>query len=130
MHTNAAAHEILSAGDFLRSTGGRLVAADAATDAALRETVAAAGNDNAEANVKGIALPLAAQNGDRYVAHLLPLTSGARRLASAATATAAMFVRKAEMERPSPPDVIAKTHEARRVRREIARVNTLLGQKK
>lgn len=110
VHTNAAAHEILSTGDFLRSTGGRLVAADAEVDAALRETVAAAGNDDPEASVKGIALPLAAQNGDRYVAHVLPLTPGARRFASAATAAAAMFVRKAEMERSSPPEVIAKTY--------------------
>ncbi len=111
VHANAAAHEILSAGDFLRSTSGRLVAGDAQVDAALRDTVTAAGNDDLEANVRGIALPLAAQNGDRYVAHVLPLISGARRLAGAATtAAAALFVRKAEMERASPPEVIGKTY--------------------
>jgi DNA-binding CsgD family transcriptional regulator/PAS domain-containing protein len=111
VHANAAGNEILGAGDFLRSSCGRLVAGDAQIGRALREAAAAAANGDAVVGVKGIALPLTAYNGDRYVVHVLPLTSGARRLAGAAyTAAAALFVRKAAMERPARSDVIGTTY--------------------
>ena len=111
VHANAAANEILEAGDLLRSTRGRLVGEDAHVDQALREAVAAAGNGDSDVGAKGVALPLTAHNGDRYVAHVLPLTSGARRRAGVAyTATVALFVRKAAMECPLPPEVIGKTY--------------------
>jgi DNA-binding CsgD family transcriptional regulator len=56
-------------------------------------------------------LPLMACDGERYVAHVLPLTSGARRRAGMAyAAAAALFVRKAALETPSPPEIIAKTY--------------------
>jgi len=46
------------------------------------------------------------------VAHLLPLTSGARRRAGVAyRAAAAVFVRKAALEARSPPEVIARTYQ-------------------
>ena len=112
IHANAAGNEILAAGDLLRSTGGRLGAVDAQVDQALRETVVAAGHGDAEVGIKGIALPLTAHNDDRYVAHVLPLTCGARRCAGANyAATAALFVRKAAMEYPSPAEVIGKTYD-------------------
>ena len=103
---------MLDAGDLLRSTRGRLVGGGCACRSVLREAVAAAGNGDADVGAKGIALPLTAHNGDRYVAHVLPLTSGARRQAGVAyTATVALFVRKAAMECPLPPEVIGKTYE-------------------
>ncbi len=44
----------------------------------------------------------------RYVAHVLPLTSGARRKAGVSySATAAMFIRKAVLDLPSPPEAVA-----------------------
>ena len=99
---------ILAADDFLRSIGGRLVARDGQTDRSLREIFADAGD--AEIGIKGIALPFTAHDGERHVAHVLPLTSGARRSAgNTYMASAAVFVRKAEMETRSPPEVIAKT---------------------
>src|SRR5262245_6002900 len=111
VHANAAGSEILANADFLRSAAGRLVADDGHVDQALRDTVAAAGAGDAGMGAKGTALPLVAHDGGRYVAHVLPLTSGARSRAGAAyAAAAALFVRKAAMERPSPPDVIGKTY--------------------
>jgi len=111
VHANVAANVILGAGDFLRAVGGRLVARDAQADQSLREIFAAAGSGDIEIGVKGIALPLAAHDGERYVAHVLPLTAGARRRTGTAyTAAAALFVRKAALEIPSPPEVIAKTY--------------------
>ena len=111
VHANAAGHVILTAGDFLRATGGRLVAGDPQTDRLLREIFIAAGNGDAAIGIKGIALPLTAREGERHVAHVLPLTSGARRRAGTVyAAAAALFVHKASLETPSPPEAIAKAY--------------------
>jgi DNA-binding CsgD family transcriptional regulator/PAS domain-containing protein len=110
-HANTAANAMLDAADFLRSTGGRLVAGDPQADQTLRDALAATGNSDAEIGVRGIALPLIAHDGTRHVAHVLPLTSGARRTAGITyTATAALFVRKATLVPPPTPDVIGKTY--------------------
>jgi DNA-binding CsgD family transcriptional regulator len=109
VHANTAGKDILSTGDFLRSIGGRLAAGDAIVDQTLREAVAGIENSDGEANAKSIALPLAARDGERYLAHVLPLTSVARRRAGATSAAAAMFVRKAALNAPSPPEVIGST---------------------
>ena len=111
VHTNNAGNAILDAGDFLRSVCGRLVASDLAINAALREILVAANAGDAALGVKGIALPLTAHDGERYVAHVLPLTSGARREAGLAyNAVAALFIRKASLEPFSPPEVIGEMY--------------------
>src|SRR5450631_4915151 len=111
VHANAACHVLLDAGDFLSAIGGRIVASDAKTNQALRELLAAAGGGDAAIGTRGIALPLLAQDGSHYVAHVLPLTSGARRLAGTAyAATAALFIRKAATEASSPPEIIARAY--------------------
>jgi DNA-binding CsgD family transcriptional regulator len=111
VHTNNAGHAILDASDFLRSVCGRLVASDLAINAALREILVAANAGDAALGVKGIALPLTAHDGERYVAHVLPLTSGARREAGLAyNAVAALFIRKASLEPFSPPEVIGEMY--------------------
>jgi hypothetical protein len=69
---------------------------------------AAAQAGDAAVGKRGIAIPLKARSGERYVAHVLPLTSGARRKAGVSySATAAMFVRKATLDLPSPPEAVA-----------------------
>lgn len=111
VHANAAGHAMLADADFLRANGARLVAADAAADQTLQEIFAAAGSGDAALGVKGIAVPLAARGGERFVAHVLPLTSGARRRAGAAyAAAAALFVHKAALATLAPPEIIAKTY--------------------
>jgi DNA-binding CsgD family transcriptional regulator len=53
---------------------------------------------------------LARPSGERYVAHVMPLTSGARRLAAKPYAAAVvLFVHKIAFQTPSAPEVIAKT---------------------
>jgi DNA-binding CsgD family transcriptional regulator len=111
VHANAAGHAVLAAGDFLRAAGGRLVAGDPQTDRILRDIFIAAGNGDVAIGTKGIALPLTAHDGERHVAHVLPLTSGARRRAGIATAAAAaLFVHKAALDMPSPPEAIASAY--------------------
>jgi DNA-binding CsgD family transcriptional regulator len=109
VHANAIGHAMVAANDFLCVAGGRLVASDRQTDQALREIFAAAGSGDAAVGIRGIAAPLRSRDGEHYVAHVLPLTSGARRRAGTNyAAVAALFVHKAALDTASPPEVIAK----------------------
>lgn len=112
VHANAAGNTLLEAADFLRKTScGRLVAGDAPVNAALREILLAASAGDAALGARGIALPLIAQSGEHHVAHVLPLTSGARRDAGLAyNAVAALFVRKVALETFSPSEVIGEMY--------------------
>ena len=92
---------------FCAQHDGRLATRDAQVNQILHEVFAACGHGDTGIGAKAIALPLTAHDGERYVAHVLPLTSGARRAFGIAyTAVAAVFVRKAELG--TPPDVIAQ----------------------
>jgi DNA-binding CsgD family transcriptional regulator len=111
LHANVACQAILEAGDFLTAIEGRLVARDPKIDQAFRELFAAAGSGDAAIGARGIALSLRGWNGSRYVAHVLPLTSGARRRAGTAySAIAALFFCKVATEIPSSPDAIARAY--------------------
>ncbi|WKA26882.1 helix-turn-helix transcriptional regulator [Bradyrhizobium roseum] len=106
IHANAAGHALLAESDILRCVSGRLVAREAQTDRALREVFAAAGQGDAALGTKGIAVPLSGSDGERYIAHALPLTSGARRRAGVVSTAAALFVRKASLAVPSASQAI------------------------
>ena len=107
IHANAAGHALLAESDILRSLGGRLVAREAQIDRSLREVFAAAGQGDAALGTRGIAVPLSGRDGERYIAHALPLTSGARsRAGVVSTAAAALFVRKASLAVPSASQAI------------------------
>src|SRR5205085_3696375 len=104
VHANAAGHDLLDVADFLRSSDGRLVAADAEADRILRETFAAP----RDLIGRDLALTLTAHDGGRYVAHILPIAVGERRgHGSRKPAAAAIFVRKVALEASLRPDVIA-----------------------
>ena len=110
VHANASGHALLAEGSVLSAAGRKLVANDASAEQALHDVFLAAASGDAAVGVKGIAVPLTARSGERHVAHVLPLTSGARRRAGTSyAAVAAVFVHKAALETPSPPEVIART---------------------
>jgi DNA-binding CsgD family transcriptional regulator len=110
VHANASAHAMIASGAVFRASDGRLVARDPRANQTLREIYTAAGGGDLAIGIKGIAVPLATQDGARYVASVLPLTSGSRRKAGANyAASAALFVHRAALVVPSPPEVIAKT---------------------
>lgn len=109
-HANVAGLAMLQAGDVLRSNKGRLTALDPGADQALGDTFAAASRGDAEIGVKGIAHALTARSGDRYVAHILPLASDARRRAAPAAAVAAVFVQKAALGTVAAPEAVAKAY--------------------
>jgi DNA-binding CsgD family transcriptional regulator len=111
VHANTVAEGMLSACNVLRVAGGRLAANNPQSDQALRDVLSATGGGDETVGVKGIALPLTASDGDLYLAHVLPMTSGERRSAGARHgAVAAVFVRKATLGPPAPPEVIARSY--------------------
>lgn len=111
VHANAAGRGVLVAGDILCSAAGRLIARDPHVNQTLHDAFKSAEQGDAAIGIQGIAVSLIAHDGERYVAHLLNLTSGARRQTGiAAAATAALFVHKAALDTPSRPEAIAKAY--------------------
>jgi DNA-binding CsgD family transcriptional regulator len=111
VHTNASGQALLDQRSVLRAGDGKLTAVEAAADQELSQTFALAAGGDAAIGTKGVALPLKARDGEHYVAHTLPLTSGERRRAGAGyAATAALFVRKATLDVSSPPETIARLY--------------------
>lgn len=107
VHANAAGNAVLDAADILRAVSGRLVAGDAQINETLREILMVGDGCDPFPGFRHTALPMRARDGERYVAHMLPLTSGARRRAGVPyDAVAALLVRKAALEAFSPSEVI------------------------
>jgi DNA-binding CsgD family transcriptional regulator len=108
IHANLSAHRLIAEANVLRASNGRIAALDPRDSQNLLDIFTTAQSGDAAVGKKGIAMPLTARTGERYVAHILPLTSGARRKAGVSyQATAAMFVRKAALDLPSPPEALA-----------------------
>ena len=108
VHTNAAGHAMLTEDAVVRGIGGKLTVADAAADHALHDILMNSESGDTAVGTAGIAVPLFSRVGERYVAHVLPLTSGARRKAGMAyCAVAAVFVRKAAVDLPHPLETVA-----------------------
>jgi len=111
VHANKQALAMLAEGKVVRTAARRLAAANPETDRALREVFAAAGAGDAAVGINGIAVPLITRDGDRHVAHVLPLTSGARKQAGTEySAVAAVFVRKADLELTHPVNALAESY--------------------
>jgi DNA-binding CsgD family transcriptional regulator len=109
-HANTVGHAMLGQGAVIRAASGKLVAVDGQADHALHDIFINADAGDVAVGAKGIAMPLCARDGERYIAHVLPLTSGARRQAGVAySAVAAVFVRKAALDLPHPLEAIAGT---------------------
>jgi DNA-binding CsgD family transcriptional regulator len=106
-HTNESGRDILERKDFLRAERGRLVAADPQLNRILREAAAASVFGDGATRSESIALPFVAHDGERFVGHLLPLTSGQRaKTGTSFDATAILFVRKAALDVPPAADLI------------------------
>ncbi len=111
VHANENGHVMIGDGRFVRAAAGRLVAADARANQALQDIFAAAECGDDAVGVKGISVPLPARAGQEHVAHVLPLTAGMRRRAGTSyAAVAAVFVRRATLDVPSPLETVAKRH--------------------
>jgi DNA-binding CsgD family transcriptional regulator len=108
---NANGRAMLDDGAILSGRGGRLAAREAEADQALKEVFAAADRGDDAVGAKGVVVSMVAPGGQRYVAHVLPLTAGARRRAGKTyDAAAAIFVHEAALEMPSMPNALAKAY--------------------
>jgi DNA-binding CsgD family transcriptional regulator len=111
VRANVAAHSLLSGSAVLGGAGGKLAAVDSKAQKALQEAFAAADSGDAAIGLKGIAVPLGESAGENWIAHILPLTSGARRRAGIEySAVAAVFVRKAALDLPHPLETVANLY--------------------
>ena len=110
VHANAAADTLLDEAAAVIMREGRFMALDRGAGAALTEALTAASAGDASLGLRGISVPIEGRDGAHYVAHVLPLTSGARRSTGAHfAATAAVFVHRATLHTPAAPELIAKT---------------------
>lgn len=109
MHTNAAGKRLLETGTILRGVHGKLSAVFSEAEQSLRDVFSACANGDIFVGTKGISVPLGSSEGVQWLAHVLPLTSGARRQVQMDySAAAAVFVRKATLDLVSPTETMAK----------------------
>ena len=107
VHANVSGHQMLTEGHVVRSVSGKLEACNQNSNQTLREVLAVAGGDDMKVDVKGVAVSLVAPNSEPHIAHVLPLSSGARRKAGVAySAVAAVFVRKATLDLIHPLEAL------------------------
>jgi DNA-binding CsgD family transcriptional regulator len=106
---NLSGREMLDDGRILRLRNDALTAAD--PKAALSDVIASAGEGDAALGTRGIAIPLSFPPQMPWLAHVLPLTSGARQQAGKNfAAAAAVFVRQTSLAVPSAMESMSKLY--------------------
>ncbi len=105
VHANRSGLVLRSQDTAFRAKGGLLETGDRPIDRLLREIFQAAAVDDVGA--KGATIPLMTADGDRYVAHLLPLSIANRRRLSS-RAVAAVFVHKTGLQSLTLVEAVAK----------------------
>jgi DNA-binding CsgD family transcriptional regulator len=107
-HANAAGRAMLADGAIVSIVGrGLLAFANRGIASHLRDTIASTVRGDIAVGTAVIAVPLNTRNGERYVIHALPLTSGLR---DRHRAVAALFIHQATLAAPSLPEIIAKSY--------------------
>jgi DNA-binding CsgD family transcriptional regulator len=102
VHANPSGQAMLADGDPLAAVRDKLMTSNPKLDRSLRSTFASAAAGEETSDVGGAALPLFGRKGDPYIAHVLPLTAGARQQAAASySAVAALFVRRTDSDLPT-----------------------------
>jgi DNA-binding CsgD family transcriptional regulator/PAS domain-containing protein len=110
-HANAAGYALMGEGSPVSCEKSRFKIIDPAVQKYFVDLFEAAHRGDAGVGQQGIAVPLTDKDGAHYVAHVLPLISGARGAEGRAyQAVASVFIHKAKFDPPSPPEVIAKAY--------------------
>jgi DNA-binding CsgD family transcriptional regulator len=108
---NDPAKRMLDDATLIRRHGDALQAAAPEADRIFRDVFAAAAKGDASIGVRGVAVPLTGSSEARWLAHVLPLTSGRRQEAGqASAAVAAVFIRQSAPNAPPPLEAIAKLY--------------------
>jgi DNA-binding CsgD family transcriptional regulator len=107
VHANRSGIALRARGDLFSATGDLLKASDPDADSQLRGILAAGSIDAPVADAKGTVVGLVAKDGERYVAHILPLASKGRGRAYHGAASA-VFVHQAALQRPTLVEAVAQ----------------------
>ena len=110
VQANRSGETMLKEARILHMFGGELRFKDAAADQLMRGAIAAAREGPLTDDLSAVGTQMILQNGDRYIARLLPLQGGAQRSNGSLTATLALFVYPADLETTSPLRLIAETY--------------------
>lgn len=109
--SNASGRALLAEGAVARDVKGAFVASDVAAQHLLADAVLAAAKGDSAVGAKGVAVPIMAACGGRWIAHVLPLTSGARlSVGRRHAADAAIFLRGVSISAPSAMETVAKLY--------------------
>jgi DNA-binding CsgD family transcriptional regulator len=107
LHSNANGEALLVRGILLRTVGTKLAATNAIGQKDLYEALSAA--QDMSANDEVTAVPLAALDGERYIAHILPIASfGGHHSGANPPPVAAIFIRQTTFGLSASPEVVAK----------------------
>jgi DNA-binding CsgD family transcriptional regulator len=108
VHANESGHALLSRRILLRTQDGRLSTMEPTARQALDRAVAVAGAGGPTAACGSLSIAFMSQEGERYIAHLLPLRSGERRHTGAMReAVAVLFVQSEQLKVAVPSGLIA-----------------------
>lgn len=103
IHANPSGKSMLDDGDVLRSVDATLGSIDSYGNHLLGESILAASGTEISLITQGAGIALSGAGGIRYVAHVLPLTSGTRQAAGLAhAAVAAVFIRQLALDLARP----------------------------
>ena len=110
VYINQSGKRMLDDGLVARKNGNAIALCDKAADLTLHQTRAAIASGKLLSQ-EGIAIAVRGLDGHPHMAHVLPLTSGARQKASRFYhAVAALFLRSARFERPAALDAMAQLY--------------------
>src|ERR1700722_2031069 len=122
VYLNRAAESMLGEGLVARKSGDAIVICDKTADSTLRKAGAAIVGGEL-LNQESIAIAVRGLDGQPYIAHVLPLTSGVRQKAGRSyQAISALFLRSARFARPAALDAMAQLYSLT-----PAEVKTLVG---
>jgi DNA-binding CsgD family transcriptional regulator len=105
-HSNLSGSEMLEAGVVLCAVNDKLCPMDIAARSRWNRAIQSASVGEKNLGTRGISLAFEGTDGETYVAHVLPLTSGARRkIGNAYDAVVAVFVHTIELDLRPPPEL-------------------------
>lgn len=109
VHANESGLAMVDDGRVLRIDRGRLAIPDSA--AGLEEAIALTAGGDSRLGARGVGVPIGTLDGAPYIAHVLPLNSGARARARARyAASAAVFVHRGALPELTAPDLLVKLY--------------------
>jgi DNA-binding CsgD family transcriptional regulator len=111
VQANRGGETMLKEAHVLHMPGGELRFRDAAADQLMRGAIAAAREDSPRNDLPAVGTQMILQNGERYIARLLPLQKRPQKSNGVGTtAVLALFVYEAELETTSPLRLIADAY--------------------